>query len=131
MLHPREREYVEDPIKYEDKYGLDNAKMTRSRIRGRITKAFEDLILVIKNDQKYQKGLLGRNPTLEKLERDCIESNSRFQNGSKHQSPMFRHYSDMVDLIKAKISVDNDPEDFVKRLCEELKQFVEDDEEAE
>lgn len=112
MLHPREREYVENPIKYEDKYGLDNAKMTRSRIRGRITQAFEDLILVIKIDSK------GRNPTVEKLERDGIETKSRFWNGSKHQNPMFNHYPEVIKLVK--ISID----DMQKQDRQELIEFI-------
>jgi hypothetical protein len=128
MLHPREREYVADPIKFEDKYGLDNAKMTRSRIRGRITKAFEDLILVIKQDQKYQEGMFGRNPTLEKLKRDGVESKSRFSCGTKHQNPMFNNYNDMMNLIKTRINIDYDPVRVVKSICRELEEFIKEEE---
>jgi len=50
MLSEREKEYLKNKREFEIKYGKNYAKVVRSRIRKRVERAIDDMILVMKHD---------------------------------------------------------------------------------
>ena len=67
MLSKRETQYINDPISFEDKFGLDYSKVIRSRIRKKIDKTMNHIELII------QKDTYGRQPTYEWRNRRIAE----------------------------------------------------------
>lgn len=107
MLSQREREYVEDHIKYTDKYGSDNAKSVRSRIRRRIKEALEDLTFVIKHDE----GICQRE--------SCVSNHK-----GRYLENMFWNKKELMALIKEYIKSTNSPVVLCGIVKDELEEFV-------
>ncbi len=75
MLSKAEKRYIEDIGDFEFKYGTDNAKAVRHRIRKKIQKGLLDLILVIEKDEK------GRRPADERRNRKNKEVLEQIESG--------------------------------------------------
>lgn len=113
MLSKIEREYVTNSVAFEDKYGLDFAKVTRTRIRKKITNALNDITFVIKNDSD------NRNPLRELRERrgEVVEfKRGYYFGGTKHQLPMFNHYNELKELINEYFNRQYNPMNFARDM---------------
>lgn len=57
MLSKREREFIEDREAFENKYGIENARSVRARIRKKIRSALDDMIAIADEQHAYRMGL--------------------------------------------------------------------------
>lgn len=107
MLSKAEKRYIEDIGDFEFKYGTDNAKAVRYRIRKKVQRELSDLILVIEKDEK------GRHPAREWRNRKNKEVLEQIESGeiaekdteSKMMAIQIRNMLNMGILKKATSSI--------------------------
>ena len=75
MLSKREIEYINNPISFEDKFGLDYSKVIRSRIRKKLDETMNHIELII------QKDSYDRQPTFEWRNRRISELTEKINDG--------------------------------------------------
>jgi len=81
MLSKREREYLQDIERFEDRYLL-YGKVVRSRIRKKVENAIKDLILIIEKDRR------GRQPAKDWRDRRNLEVLAKARRGEATEAEL-------------------------------------------